>query len=68
MESPAITVVFRRQRLDGEYQDRPGGGSVLSFGSVTGAGPLAGGCSKVGLSMLFTYSWSFSPALVRELV
>src|ERR1035437_7754322 len=64
MESPALTVVWRRQRLDGEYQDRPGGGSVLSFGSVTFAGPLVGGCSKIGFSMVFTYPWSFSPLLV----
>ena len=53
MESPAITVVFRRQRLDGEYQDRPGGGSVLIFGSVTFARPL-GGSSKVGVSMILS--------------
>src|ERR1035437_642311 len=66
-QSPAMTVVWRRQRLDGEYQDRPGGGSVLSFGSVTFAGPLVGGCSKIGFSMVFTYPWSFSPLLVGGL-
>src|ERR1035437_2491707 len=67
MDSAAMTVVLRRQRLDGEYQERHGGGSVLSFGSVTFAGPLAGGRSKVGFSMVFTYSGSFSPVMVGGL-
>jgi hypothetical protein len=42
MENAAMIVVLRRQRLDGEYQGRAGGGSGAGFGAATFSGPLVG--------------------------
>lgn len=47
IENAAITPVFLWQRADGDFQDRSGGGSILSFGSDHFSEPLAGGCSKL---------------------
>ena len=47
MENAAITVVFRCQRPDGEYQARMGGGSCLGVASTPFTGPLGVGCSEV---------------------
>ena len=46
-ESAAMNVVLRCHRPDGEFQDRSGGCSILSFGSDHFSEPPAGGCSKV---------------------
>ncbi len=70
MENAATTVVLRCHSPDGELQDRPGGGTSLSFGSTPSSEPLAGECSKVvfiaGINMPRQRVWRVEVQLLSK--
>lgn len=57
-----MTVVLQCQRPDSEFQNRPGGSSLLNFGSASLSEALAFRCSKAVFIKAWLYRDSMSGA------